>query len=107
VPLSLKLCIVGVEEISWAMSRIFAIPHENAVYKEIVGLNRVQGYVNVLGELTDPALFNNGSLAGAPRRCGALRLLMSCSFVLCRHGGVVVIGHGSNMFHRGINQIVG
>jgi hypothetical protein len=72
-----------------------------------VGLNRVQGYVDALGEPTDPALFDNGSLAGAPRRCGASRLLMSCSFVLRRRGGVVVIGHGSNMFHRGINQMVG
>jgi hypothetical protein len=42
------------------MLLIFVMPDENAVYEEIVGLNRAQSFVNALGELIDPTLFNNG-----------------------------------------------
>jgi hypothetical protein len=48
------------KEVSRAMSRVFAMPDEGAVYEEIVGLNRAQGYVDALGEPIDPARFDNG-----------------------------------------------
>jgi hypothetical protein len=48
-PLSLEICVVGeMKEVSRATSRVFAMPEEDAVYEEIVGLNRAQGYVDAL-----------------------------------------------------------
>ena len=38
------------------MSRVFAMLDEDAVYEEIVGLNRAQSYVDAFGELIDPAI---------------------------------------------------
>ncbi|KAH9974474.1 hypothetical protein BGW80DRAFT_1458523 [Lactifluus volemus] len=73
----------GIEEVSRTISRVFAMPGEDAVYEEIVCFNRVQGYVDALGEPIDPALFDNGSLSGAPRR----------------RGGIFAIGHSSNISH--------
>jgi tRNA threonylcarbamoyladenosine dehydratase len=61
VPLSLENCVVGeMKEVSRAMLRVFAMPDSGAVYEEIVGLNRAQGYVDALGEPIDPARFDNG-----------------------------------------------
>ncbi|KAH9971571.1 hypothetical protein BGW80DRAFT_1561572 [Lactifluus volemus] len=56
-PLSLEICVVGEMK---EVSRVFAMPEEDAVYEEIVGLNRAQGYVDALGEPIDPARFDKG-----------------------------------------------
>ena len=99
--LILENYVVGeMREVSRAMSHVFAMPDGDAVYEEIVGLNRAQGYVDVLGELESRLILlglRTGSLSGAPR-CGASRLLASHSIVLRRHDGFAS-GHCGNMLH--------
>ena len=61
VSLSLENGVVGeMKEVSHAMLHVFAIPDEDAVYEEIVGLYQAQGYIDALGEPIDPARFDNG-----------------------------------------------
>jgi hypothetical protein len=99
VPLSLENCVVGeMKEVSRAMSRVFAMPDEGAVYEEIVGHNRAQGYVDALESRSIQLGSTMVSLSGVPRRCGASRLLVSHSFVLRRRGDFAS-GHCSNMSH--------
>ena len=58
-PLSLENCVVGeMKEVSRALSRVFAVPDEGAVYEEL-GVAPPHDYVDALGEPIDPARFDN------------------------------------------------
>jgi hypothetical protein len=47
------------------VSRIFSRPHEE--YEADLGLTPLQGYVDMLGEMIDPALFDNGILLSSSK----------------------------------------
>jgi tRNA threonylcarbamoyladenosine dehydratase len=92
------------KEVSRAMSGVFAMPDKDAVYEEIGGLNRAQSYVDALGEPINLAWLDHRIVIWSSEEVWGVEVVVSCSLVLCRHGGFVS-GHCSNMFHFRISMI--
>jgi hypothetical protein len=86
------------KEVSRTMSHVFSMPDEDAVYQEIVGLNRAQGYVDTLEEPINPhdAMVEAERHTGpnAPERAshmlrGVARLISECKIIIITMSAVV------------------